>query len=64
MVEAMHGSVGAGESPLGGLRITVDLPAAGTAPVEQESTTAADSAGAPVPSVRATVPGSTLPAHQ
>ena len=34
MAEAMGGSVAASESPLGGLRITVDLPAAGSAPAE------------------------------
>src|SRR5207247_8786379 len=39
MVEAMGGSVSASPSPLGGLRITVELPAAGTAPGEPATPT-------------------------
>ena len=39
MVEAMGGWVSASPSPLGGLRITVELPAAGTAPGEPATPT-------------------------
>ena len=42
MIEAMGGTVSAEPSPLGGLRIVVDLPAAGAAPMEPTAPPASD----------------------
>ena len=46
MTEAMGGTVAAAESPLGGLQIVVDLPAARSAPAEAEQPTAPGGAAA------------------
>jgi two-component system sensor histidine kinase KdpD len=46
MSEAMGGTVAAAESPLGGLQIVVDLPAARSAPAEAEQPTAPGGAAA------------------
>jgi two-component system sensor histidine kinase KdpD len=64
MVEAMHGTVEAGESPLGGLRITVELPAAESAPVERPASRAEDATRLPATPVRAPGPGETMPANR
>ena len=64
MVEAMHGSVSAADSPLGGLRIMVELPAAGAAPVEPDSAGAADAPGVSSPPLRTAASGSTLPVNR
>ena len=64
MVEAMHGSVPAADSPLGGLRIMVELPAAGAAPVEPDSAGAADAPGVSSPPLRTAASGSTLPVNR
>jgi two-component system sensor histidine kinase KdpD len=63
MVEAMHGSVAADDSPLGGLRISVDLPAADAAPLEPEPATRANVSALPAPTVRGAPSGSTLSAR-
>jgi two-component system, OmpR family, sensor histidine kinase KdpD len=64
MVEAMHGSVTADDSPLGGLRITLELPATGAAPIEPEPAAAESAERTPLPPIRAAAPGPTLPVNR
>jgi hypothetical protein len=60
----MHGSVTADDSPLGGLRITLELPATGAAPIESEPAAAEGAERTPLRAIRAPAPGPTLPVNR